>query len=120
MGHSVEMSALGQKQTYAVHQPMSALPPKRPRKRISAQGHVCFTPESGHVQCNEGCPLWAKSGHAHLFDHLVRTRLQCRRHAQAERLGGLEVDVQLNLCCPLYRQLGGLVAPENPAGIDAS
>ena len=25
---------------------------------------VRFTPESGHVRCNEGCPLWAKkSGH---------------------------------------------------------
>src|SRR5262249_2870467 len=28
-----------------------------------AQGHVCFTPESGHVRRNYGCPLWAKSGH---------------------------------------------------------
>jgi len=24
----------------------------RPQKRISAQGHVCFTPESGHVRCS--------------------------------------------------------------------
>src|SRR5215510_8065526 len=24
--------------------------------------HVRFTPESGHVRCNQGCPLWAKSG----------------------------------------------------------
>ena len=39
------MSALGQKQTCAVHQPMSALPPK-----------------SGHMRCNWGCPLWARSG----------------------------------------------------------
>jgi hypothetical protein len=23
---------------------------------------VRFTPESGHVRCNWGCPLWAKSG----------------------------------------------------------
>jgi hypothetical protein len=29
----------------------------------SAKSHVRFTPESGHVQCNLGCPLWAKSGH---------------------------------------------------------
>ena len=26
-------------------------PRQRPRKRISAQGHVGFTPESGHVRC---------------------------------------------------------------------
>jgi hypothetical protein len=25
--------------------------------------HVGFTPESGHVRCKNGCPLWAKSGH---------------------------------------------------------
>src|SRR6516162_6122068 len=29
----------------------------------AAQGHVCFTPESGHVRRNYGCPLWANSGH---------------------------------------------------------
>ena len=40
------MSALGQKQTFAVH-----------------QRHVRFTPESGHVQCTSACPLSAKSGH---------------------------------------------------------
>src|SRR5262249_57558561 len=36
------MSALGQKQTYAVHKLMSALPPA-----------------SGHLQCSSRCPLWA-------------------------------------------------------------
>ena len=41
------MSALGQKQTYAVR-----------------KGHVRFTPESGHVRRNYECPLWAKSGHS--------------------------------------------------------
>ena len=29
----------------------------------TAKSHVRFTPESGHVRCNEGCPLWANSGH---------------------------------------------------------
>src|SRR5215475_9662924 len=38
-------------------------PQKRPRKQTSANGHVCFTPESGHVQCTSSCLLWAKSGH---------------------------------------------------------
>ena len=38
------MSALGQKQTYAVQNGMSALPP-----------------ESGHVRCTSACPLSAKS-----------------------------------------------------------
>src|SRR5262245_55492635 len=28
-----------------------------------ANGHVCFTPESGHVRCTSRCLLRAKSGH---------------------------------------------------------
>jgi hypothetical protein len=31
---------------------------------------------------------------------------QPRRHSQAERLGGLEVDHQLDLCLFQYRQVG--------------
>ena len=42
-----DVSALGQKQTCAVHQPMSALPP-----------------ESGHSSLRLACPLCANSGHA--------------------------------------------------------
>jgi hypothetical protein len=41
--------ALGQKQTFQ-------------RNR-----HVRFTPESGHVQCINPCPLWAKSGRCKLY-----------------------------------------------------
>jgi hypothetical protein len=91
------MSALVQRQTLAVHQPMSALPPKRDMKVATStalfvrQSHGPPSPtsrtergafprpdpssyhpglialrhsKSGHVQCNEGCPLWAKSGHS--------------------------------------------------------
>jgi hypothetical protein len=43
------MSALGQKRTLRSAIGMSALPP-----------------ESGQVRRNEGCPLWANSGHAYL------------------------------------------------------
>jgi hypothetical protein len=57
------MSALGQKRTYAAQQVMSALPPIATAKANFPHGHVCFTPESGHVRCNYGCPLWANSGH---------------------------------------------------------
>ena len=32
----------------------------------SAQADVRFIPESGHVQCNSGCPLCANSGHSSL------------------------------------------------------
>jgi hypothetical protein len=36
---------------------------------------VRVTPESGHVRCNQRCPLWAISEHLTLFDHLVHTWL---------------------------------------------
>src|SRR5215471_10840779 len=42
---------------------MSALPRIATAKATSARGHVCFTPESGHVQCTSPCLLWANSGH---------------------------------------------------------
>jgi hypothetical protein len=57
------MSALGHKQTYALQQAMSALPPIA-TDRTSANRHVRFTPESGHVQRTTGCLLRAKSGHS--------------------------------------------------------
>ena len=43
---------------------------------------------------------------------------QRRRHGEAERLGGLEVDDQLELGRLLDRQVGGLRALENPADVD--
>ena len=51
------MSALGQKQTCAVQNGMSALPPKR-----------------GHVRCNSVCPLCANSGHCFGAPALVQKR----------------------------------------------
>ena len=41
------------------------------------------------------------------------------RDVDAERLGGLQVDVQLDFGDLLDRQVGRLFALENPAGIDA-
>jgi hypothetical protein len=34
------------------------------RKSEQCNRYVRFTPKSGHVRCNEGCPLWANSGHS--------------------------------------------------------
>ena len=44
---------------------------------------------------------------------------QSRWNGEAQRLGGLEVDDQFEFGRPLDRQIGRLVALENPPGIDA-
>ena len=113
--------------------------------RFGSQADICaaindvsftFTPdndhESGHVpmvlsalppnaECNGSCLLWAKSGHsAHSFDHLIGGIQEPFRNRQTECLSGPEIDVQLDFSGLLHRQVGGLVALENPACIDAS
>src|SRR5262245_23733385 len=53
------------------------------------------------------------------FDHLVDAANHRQRDGEAERLGGLHVDDELHFGRLLDRQLGGLLAFENSACIDA-
>jgi hypothetical protein len=61
-----------------------------------------------------------RSAHGNSLDHLVGAARHGQRDGDPERLGRLEVDVQLDFRCLLDRQIGRLRALENPAGIDAS
>ena len=47
------------------------------------------------------------------LDHLVGARKQCRRHIQAKRLRGLEIDRQLVFGRRLHGEVGGLLAFED-------
>src|SRR5262245_52855383 len=96
------MSALGQMQTNAVQNGMSALPPK---------ADIC-----GATRDVRFGPITDMS---HSVDHLIGGIQEPFRNRQTECLSGLEIDVQLGFGGLLHRQVGGLVALENPAGIDA-
>ena len=67
---------------------------------------VCFAPNSYQKADMPGGPFSANRNQPHhfapqkkalLFDHLVGGEEQVRRHFNAERLGGLAVDHQLEL-----------------------
>ena len=61
------------------------------------------------------CGLMHCSKQTSLLDHLVGDREHARWNGKAERLGGLEIDDQLELGWLHDRQVGGLVPLENPA-----
>src|SRR5207244_10926867 len=52
-----------------------------------------------------------------LFDHLVGTGEQRRRHREAKRLSSLEIDRQFILRWRLHGQVGGLLTLENAVDI---
>jgi hypothetical protein len=53
-----------------------------------------------------------------LFDQLIGTQKEGRRNLKPKRLGGLEVDHELELGRQHHRQIARFLALENAAGID--
>src|SRR5262245_7633801 len=84
--------------------------------------NVRFTPKSGHRNSALQCLLCAKSGLMHcsmksLFDHVVGALPQEQRHVEAERLGGFQIDHQLELVRSLDGELARFCALEDAVTI---
>jgi len=62
----------------------------------NAIGHVRFATVSGHVRCNYGCPLWAKSGH-YVADH-YRTRCDNARMVPCGAFGAENLAREARPC----------------------
>ena len=80
------MSALGQKQTYAAQQVMSALPPIATAKADSCRRSCLLYPKNGHVRCTSSGLLWALSGHE---TNLVCHSYSMTASARARTAGGI-------------------------------
>src|SRR6516225_1136933 len=70
-------------------------------------------------------PLSARTGLVRcskkiLFDHLVGASEQRGRHVDAEHLGGLQIDDELESGGLLHQQIGGLDAFDDATGIAAN
>ena len=96
------MSALGQKLPRRGQVAVSALPPKA--AAVVADRRVRFGPKADIEPS---------------FDHLVSDGEQPWRHLNIQRSRGLKVDGEHELGRLQYRQIGGLCAFKDAAGIDA-
>jgi hypothetical protein len=76
-------------------------------------------PAAGALRARRERPGRSAAEKRDSFDHLVGAREHGRRHLEAERLRGLEIDGQFEFRGLLHGQVGGLLARENAAGVDA-
>ena len=106
------LSALGQKQTYAVHKGMSALSATAKadsRKRsclLYPRKRTCAAHKPMSAKCQKR--TWTE-----LFDHLVGAEQDGLGYFEAERLGDFAIEDKLKLRYPLDRKISGFGAFEN-------
>src|SRR5438477_2416777 len=89
----------------------------RPNKERGASDRVAPFPA---VPCGSGrgvrSTLSCRSSSS--LDHLVGVSEERLRHGEAERLGGLEVNYQLEFGRFLYRQIGGISTLEDSSDVN--
>jgi hypothetical protein len=87
------MSALGQKQTFAPHKVMSALPSIATAIADSRSSRCLLYPQKRTCAAQ---PAMSAMGQErtfrHSFDHLVRAGEQCLWDGEPKRFSGLEID----------------------------
>ena len=71
---------------------------------------MAFRVKPGH----DGGQFASRRGTAQAsFDHLVGTQQECLGYRQPERLGGLQIDDEIELHGLLHRHVGGLCATQD-------
>src|SRR6516164_8808035 len=110
---------------------LKSTPIRRMRSRCcprAASGHAAAAPLSSVMNSRRfswsDCIRCPQAGRTHaaqqtgiLFDHLVGSGKQFVWDGEAERLGGLEVDDQLEPCRHLHGKIGRLLALEDAVDI---
>ena len=105
------VSALGQKQTFAPQNVMSALQPKA--DICSATVHVCFGPIADIVQHGGDVRFVPKAEVTPLFDHLVGQHEEVVWHFDPERPRGGEIDDEMEFGRLLDWEIAGLGPAQN-------
>lgn len=86
----------------------------------SAVDHFRSSADNGHQPTGPVCPFRPNKRHRNAsLDHLIGTAEQRLGNRKAEHPGRLEIDDHLHFRSLLNRQVGRLLALENPAGVDA-